>query len=200
MAPGSLAWEVPPEQGADTLDARDRPLAVAPVAVVLLHALAHRLPLTRLDAPRDAAGGDDLDAAIGEQNVDENAVVVCGIPDAELPEQLQRALPRRQAMPQLGQIEGGLDHEANLAAVVSLTVADRLLDGVAHRRAEMPPRAPARREQMTDQTPQLHALTSSTRRRRHRRPHPPRSAPPPPAPPPPPRTPPQPPPTPPPRG
>ena len=49
----------------------------------------------------DAAVGDDLDVAVGHQHVDQHAVVVLGVPDAELAEHLERALARRQAAPQL---------------------------------------------------------------------------------------------------
>jgi len=50
----------------------------------------------RAATPRSA---DDLDTRFGHEHVDQDTVVVRRIPHAELSEQLQRALPRRQIAP-----------------------------------------------------------------------------------------------------
>ena len=60
----------------------------------------------------DAAVGDDLDVAVGEQQVDEHAVVVLGVPDAQRAEHLERALARRDAAPHARERQRGLDGEA----------------------------------------------------------------------------------------
>ena len=52
-------------------------------------------PLAPADVPVQAAVGDDLDRVLGEQQVDQHAVVVLGVPDAELAEQRDGALARR---------------------------------------------------------------------------------------------------------
>jgi hypothetical protein len=46
------------------------------------------------DMPVQAAVGDDLDAVFGEQSVDQHAVVLFGIPDAQLAEHRDPTLPR----------------------------------------------------------------------------------------------------------
>ena len=104
----------------------------------------------------DAAVGDDLDVVIGDQHVDQHAVVVRGIPDAELPEHLQRPGARREVTPQLRQVEGGLDDEADLPAVAVLALADRLLDRIAHAARKVPARAPARGEDVTQESCEFH--------------------------------------------
>ena len=43
----------------------------------------------------DAAVGNDLDIAVGEQQIDQHAVVVGGVPDPQMRENIQRPLPRR---------------------------------------------------------------------------------------------------------
>src|SRR6267378_340121 len=124
------------QQCPHALDTRDRALAKAPGAVVQLHLPAHRLPLRLRDAGGDAAVCDDLDHPVRHERVDQDTVVVRRVPHAELSEQLQRALPRRQ-------IEGGLDGEAELPGMMRFAAADGLFDGVANLRREVPARAPA---------------------------------------------------------
>ena len=106
-------------------------LAEAPGAVVRLHLPAHGRPLRRRDLLRDAAVGDDLDHVIGHEHVDQDAVVVRGVPHPELPEQLQRPLARREVAPQLRQVERRLDDEADLPAVARLALPDGLLDAAS---------------------------------------------------------------------
>jgi len=48
------------------------------------------------------------------------------VPHAELSEQLQRALARRQIVPQLRQIEGGLNDEADLSGMLRFAAPERL--------------------------------------------------------------------------
>src|SRR5436190_2759019 len=199
-------WEMPPEERPDAQDTNDRALAKATFAVVVLHLAAHRLPLSRRDARGDAAVGDDLDHPIRHQHVDQHAVVVLRVPDPEPSEQLQRALPWRQVVPQLGQIERRLDHEANLTLVPALTLPNSLPDGLANLRREVPPGAPAGRSEVAQQAQEFHAAAVHYQLPEAPPPEdtpPPPLKPPPPRPPPPnppPPNPPQPPPKPPPRG
>ena len=72
----------------------DRALLEAPVAIVVLHLPAHGLPFRLAHVGGDAAVGDDLHVMVGHEHVDEDAVVVRGVPDAELAEHLQRTLAR----------------------------------------------------------------------------------------------------------
>src|SRR5579871_6503581 len=148
---------MPLEQRADALDPANRSLAESSCAVMLLHAPAHRPPLLRLDTAGDAPVGDDLHYPIGHQHVDEDAVVVLRVPDAELTKKLPGAPARRQIVPQLGKIESRLHDEADLPAMARLALADRLLDRMPHGRREVTPRAPTRGEDVTSEPPELHA-------------------------------------------
>ena len=63
-----------------------------------LHSRADRLPRRIADDPVNAAVGDDLDVAVGEQQVDEDAAVLLGVPDAQQAEHLERTLARDDAL------------------------------------------------------------------------------------------------------
>ena len=78
--------------------------------------------------PVQAAVGDDLDRPLGEQQVDQDAVVALGVPDAELAEQRDRAVARRRIAAQVAERQPGLDDDADLAAVALLARADARLD------------------------------------------------------------------------
>ncbi len=65
----------------------------------------------------NAAVGDDLDVAVGEQQVDEHAAVLLGVPDPQQPEHLERALARRHAAQHARERQRRLDDEAHLPAM-----------------------------------------------------------------------------------
>src|SRR6185295_14671023 len=73
------------EPGLDAFDETAR-------AKRLFHLAANRAPRALPDALVNPAIGDDLDIAIGEKQVDENATVLLGIPDPQQAESLERAL------------------------------------------------------------------------------------------------------------
>src|SRR5262245_49676519 len=111
------------------------------------------------------------------QHVDQHAVVVLGIPDAQQTENLQRPLTRREACDQVGQVQRMLHGETHFARMAPLDLGDAGLDAgqqflrIAH------PHHPEGRQQVAQQA------------QHHHRPE----APPPPKLPPPPRKPPKPP-------
>ena len=92
----------------------------------------------------EAAVGDDLDVAVGEQQVDQHAVVVRGVPHAQLRENsVERALPRIMARAQVAEVEAALDREADLARVLALgrrgsaaSMAASVAGGKARRRLQ----------------------------------------------------------------
>jgi hypothetical protein len=86
--------------------------------------------------------GNDLDRAIGEQQIQEHAAVLLGVPDAQLAEYFQRALARGFSAQHCEQVQGGLDHEAQLPAVAALAGRDRRLDALQRRGGERSPRRP----------------------------------------------------------
>ena len=144
-----------------------------PLADPLLHAVADGLPSLRADARVDPAIADDLEVAVGQQEVDEDPVVVLGIPDPQLAEHLDRALARGDPAQDLARVERVLDGEADLTAVRGLAFADRRLDIRERLRREHLAHAPRRREQVPQRPLHVHApasTTGPTRRRRRTRP------------------------------
>ena len=94
------------------------------------------LPAGSADLGVDAAIGDDLDIAVGQQQIDQHAVIVGGVPDPQLRENIQRALARRLIAEQRRAVERAFDHEADLAGMRGLARLDRLLDRSQHLAAE----------------------------------------------------------------
>src|SRR5690349_5107623 len=112
------------------LETGQHALAETPLAELRFHDAAAEIPL-RLGglAAGRAAVGHDLHVAIRQQQVDQHAVVVDGVPDAERAEHFDRALSRRQAAQHVRQGQRVLDGNANLAAMTRLTGLHGLLDG-----------------------------------------------------------------------
>src|SRR3546814_20938395 len=63
----------------------------------------------------NAAISNDLDAAIGEQDIDQHAVVVLGIPDAHRREYPDRTFARGHSSPELVQRQCAFERAADLA-------------------------------------------------------------------------------------
>src|SRR5258705_12701158 len=103
------------EELGNRADARDRALLEARFAKVRFHRAADRLPFALGNTRGDAAIGHHFDAAIGEQQVDEDAGVLLGVPHAQLGEDLAGAIAPAEPAPQLTAWEPGLHHEAGLA-------------------------------------------------------------------------------------
>jgi hypothetical protein len=78
-----------------------QPLLEAPGAEGHAHAVDDALPGRGVDVPAQAAVGHDLDAVLGQQQVDQHAVVVLGVPDAQLAEQRDARSPRASGAPQV---------------------------------------------------------------------------------------------------
>src|SRR5260370_33850031 len=108
-----------------------------------LHRPADFLPARSANLGVDAAIGDNLDLAVGQQQIDQHAVVVGGVPDAQVRENIQRALPRGLIPEQRFAIQGAFYHKPNLAGMRGLTRLDRLLDRSQYLRRENPPYPPA---------------------------------------------------------
>src|SRR6267378_1787139 len=140
------------------------------------HRAADLLPL-RPGLCVDAAVGDDLHVAVREQKIDQDAVVVLGIPYAQLREHLEGALARRLPPQERTQVERGLHREADLARVARFLLPDGFLYGCHRRGRKRSRNLPGNSEQGTGDALEIHA---------HQRP----DAPPPPKLPPPPRKPP----------
>ena len=97
-----------------------------------LHRAADRLPARSADLRIDAAIGDDLDVAVGEQQIDQHAVVVRGVPDPQMREHVERALAGGLVAEQGGAVERAFHDETDLAGMRCFALLDRLLDAVEH--------------------------------------------------------------------
>ena len=92
-----------------------------------LHVTDQRLPLLRRQGARQGAVGDDLDGVVGQQQIDQGAVVVLGIPDAQLAEQRDGALARRGIAPDVAGRQAGLDADTDLSCMALLAHGDQAL-------------------------------------------------------------------------
>ncbi len=99
-------------------------------------AVAIACHLRLVDTSAQATVGDDLDGVLGNQQVDQHAVVFLGVPDTELPEQRHRALTRRTASKQFVERQAGFDTETYLSTVLPLARGDGVLETVDCTRAE----------------------------------------------------------------
>ena len=81
---------------ASCCDTAPIPLITPPEKLPLLKsasiALQILLPSGRADLGVDAAVSDDLDVAIGEQEINQHTVIVRGVPDPQVRENIERAL------------------------------------------------------------------------------------------------------------
>src|SRR5437016_1927737 len=107
------------------LDALDRTAFEIPCSEFSFHLLADVLPTDRADLRVYTAVGDDLDVAVGQQQIDQNAIVMRGVPDPQLREDIQGPLPRWLIAEQRRAVERTFDHEADLAGMGGLTLFDR---------------------------------------------------------------------------
>src|SRR5579871_1342098 len=144
------------EQRPDRLHPRDRALLEASSPVMLLHQAAHAFPVLGLDAARETAIGDDLDDTVGELDVDEDAVVVLGVPNALRGEHLERAHPRAHPRHDLPGGQRCFDGEANLTRVIALGARHRRLDRIQGARREKAACAQVRRAEVPQQPPGPH--------------------------------------------
>src|SRR5262245_20870193 len=105
---------------ADGLNARDGTGLISATTEVLAHYLADLLPFLNANVVRDAAVGNDFHASIGQLDVQQHAVVLLGIPDAQLGEHHQCALARRRIAAQIRPGQRGFHRKTYLARMTAL--------------------------------------------------------------------------------
>src|SRR5271165_6566369 len=111
-------------------DTPDRAGLELTAAKLRFHLAADFLPAGFALARINAAVGDDLDLAVGEQQIDEDAVIVLGVPDPQMREHVQRAIAGGLVAEQGCAVERTLHDKADLAGMSGLARLDRLLDQV----------------------------------------------------------------------
>ena len=118
------------DEVAHGLDTRDRPGLESPRSIVILHQPADGLPLLGADTIAEAPVRDDLNVAVGHLHIDEDTVVVGGVPNAQLPEHVERPRSRVEIVEYMQWRQGSFDRETDFAAVRRLGALDRPLDGI----------------------------------------------------------------------
>src|SRR5688572_31256555 len=93
---------------------------------------------------------------LGEQHVDQHAVVLLGVPDALRGEHLARPLARLEPAPELGGFELRLDHEADLAAMALLRLPDGARNRIHCGIGKCAPRAGGGHRNVAPETLQVH--------------------------------------------
>src|SRR5579859_6403780 len=111
---------------------------------MLFHEAAHSLPFRGADAALEAPIRDDFDIAIRQLHVDQDPVVVLGVPHAQVCEHLERACTGSHAVQNVERRQRGFDGETNLTGVRTLDACDGLFDGVERCTGEQHACAPMR--------------------------------------------------------
>src|SRR5216684_8266900 len=136
MAIGRKIFCELPRHGFDPLD---HAALEIPRLEIRFHLAADVLPAFRANLGVNAAVGDDLDVAVRQQQIDQHAAVVRGVPDPQMREQIQRALARRLVPKQRRAVERAFHDKADLARVRGFARLDRLLYSREHvRRKHLP--------------------------------------------------------------
>ena len=104
-----------------------------------LHPVANRLPRFFSHLGIHAAIGNDLDIPIRQQQIYQHTIVVFGIPDAQLRENLYSSLLCSLPGQQWNQIQRRLDCKTYLPGVHSLGFSDRMLDRIQRTRRKGTP-------------------------------------------------------------
>src|SRR5215472_13867523 len=117
-------------------------------AEVVLHAAADHLPPARADPAVDAAVGNNLDIAVGEQKIDQHAVIVRGVPDPQMRKDVERTLACRLIAEQRPAVERTLHDKTRLAGMGGRAGLDRPLDRSQHVGSKDAPRAPVMLDEM----------------------------------------------------
>src|SRR5688572_1296129 len=81
------------------LYASDRAFLEPASAEVLLHIIADRGPPVRVDLRIEPPVGDDFHVVVRKKDIDQDAIVRLGVPDAERREDLERSLAGCRAVP-----------------------------------------------------------------------------------------------------
>src|SRR5262249_29624071 len=87
---------------------------------IRFHVAADFCPTLAANMRIDAAVGNNLDPVVGKQQVDQDTIVVRGIPNAQMREDIERALARRLVAKQGRSVEGAFSDKAHLAGMRGL--------------------------------------------------------------------------------
>src|SRR3954451_15450454 len=112
------------------------------------HRPADLLPFRRADFRVDTAIGENLDIAVGQQEIDQHAVVVRSVPNSQMRKNIQGTIAGRLVAQQRRAIQRAFDDKTDLAGMGRLTRLDRALDRSQHMLRKDLSNPPAVLEQM----------------------------------------------------
>ncbi len=120
------------------------------------HRPADLLPFCGADQLVDAAVGENLDIAVRQQEIDQHAVVVRGVPDSQMRKNVERARAGRLVAQQRRAVQRAFDDKTDLAGMGRLTRLDCALDRSQHMFREDRSNPPAVLQQMLADTLDAH--------------------------------------------
>ena len=97
----------------------------------------------------NTAVGDDFHVAVGEQQINQHAVVVLRIPHPQQGKNIDGALPRGDPMPQRRRRQSALDDNSNLSRMALFRTFDRGFYGGQRRGRKNSVHLPVSHEEMT---------------------------------------------------
>jgi len=120
VVPGGVrgAWKVPDEAGRNCLDGLHEALFVLQLAKARGHERNDIAPFVRCHMAGEAPVGHDLYRVLGQQQVDQHAVVVLGVPHAVFAKQHDGAFARTRMPAQVTPGQAGFGDDADLARVL----------------------------------------------------------------------------------
>jgi hypothetical protein len=113
---------------ANSVDSRDYAAFKLPLGKSGFHFSADAFPFFSPDSDVDPAIGNYFNVAVGEEQVNEHAVVMLGIPDMEVGKYLYRAFASRLIFKQRQRIQRRLYRETNFPSMAALRFFDSLFD------------------------------------------------------------------------
>src|SRR3954451_4734545 len=121
------------------------------------HRAADLLPFRGAGFRVDTAIGENLDVAVGQQEINQHAVIVRSVPNAQMRKNIQGTIAGRLVAQQRRAIQRAFDDETDLAGMGRLARLDRALDGDQHMLRKHLSDPPAVLEQMLGDTLDAHA-------------------------------------------
>ncbi len=134
-----------------------------------LHLAADILPALAADLRMYAAVGDDLDATVGKQQVNEHAVIVFSIPDSQRRKHFDGALARRLITEQGMEIKRVFHRKPDLPGAVRLRFGNGMLDSQQCTPWQQLAGPPVRHHQVTQHPREFHFTSAPKHRRRQTR-------------------------------
>jgi hypothetical protein len=123
-----MTWKIRCELARDGLNSFDDAARKIAGCEIGFHCRADFSPAGATYFRVDAAVGNDLDLAIGEQQINQHAVVMRGVPDPKMLKIVERTCASRLIRKQRLAVERTFDDETHLAGMRGLACLDRLLD------------------------------------------------------------------------